>query len=524
MGQNKANYRKYCSKPALSTLNTLSPYINNKQLPTSFARVRTTLSDLPVLPSSKRSLQFALSACLLLPLTSCAGSSLQGAFQPDERLKDNPVLFGATRSSPSPQATTQPTLPDDFPDAIPIYPNATLASTGSANNTVASREGNSAPTTAYRWLTPDPSNKVLSFYNQQFQTNGWQVLSQPNDDLQGTFEAKKDDLQVMVTVQPAVFAAQPTNDSNRSTEIEIRYVQGGNATVAQAGNGATAPKPGDPNFIGPVLPDGDTTTVTTNPTAGATPTPEPNTFADLNKVPKELRSYVTDVAQLGVLSLASTQGKGNATSSTQLDPNKVITRREYARWLVAATNRFYADQPAKQIRLGVGTEQPAFQDVPRSDPDFPVIQGLADAGLIPSSLSGDSTTVSFRPDAPLTRENLVLWKVPIDTRQALPTASIDAIKQTWGFQDVAKIDPRAQRAVLADFQNGDLSNIRRVLGYTTLFQPKKPVTRAEAAAALWYFGAQGEGLSAKDVLKSAQTNSQTDTNQTTENQPPPTDG
>jgi hypothetical protein len=92
-----------------------------------------------------------------------------------------------------------------------------------------------------------------------------------------------------------------------------------------------------------------------------------------------------------------------------------------------------------------------------------------------------------------------LWKVPLDIRQALPAASLDAVKQTWGFQDVGKIDPKALRAVLADFQNGDQSNIRRVFGYTTLFQPKKPVTRAEAAAAIWYLGSQGEGISAKEA-------------------------
>ncbi|HEY9747138.1 MAG TPA: S-layer homology domain-containing protein, partial [Allocoleopsis sp.] len=91
--------------------------------------------------------------------------------------------------------------------------------------------------------------------------------------------------------------------------------------------------------------------------------------------------------------------------------------------------------------------------------------------------------------------------LPLDTRQALPTASLDAVKETWGFQDAAKIDPKALRAVLADFQNGDLANIRRALGYTTLFQPKKSVTRAEAAATLWYFGSQGEGVSALELLQ-----------------------
>jgi S-layer homology domain len=225
-------------------------------------------------------------------------------------------------------------------------------------------------------------------------------------------------------------------------------------------------------------------------------------FTDLNKTPKELQPYVSDLAKLGILTPASEGGKATQSQdSTLFVPNQVITRREYARWLVAANNRLYASQPAKQIRLSTDNAQPAFRDVPRNDPDFPAIQGLAEAGLLPSSLSGDSTTVTFRPDAPLTRENLVLWKVPADTRQALPTASLDAVKQTWGFQDAPRIEPKALRAVLADFQNGDSANIRRAFGYTTLFQPKKSVTRAEAAAALWYFGFQGDGQSAQEALK-----------------------
>jgi hypothetical protein len=52
----------------------------------------------------------------------------------------------------------------------------------------------------------------------------------------------------------------------------------------------------------------------------------------------------------------------------------------------------HGNSPAKQIREASATE-PAFQDVPRTDPDFAVIQGLAEAGLIPSPLSGDLTAV-----------------------------------------------------------------------------------------------------------------------------------
>jgi hypothetical protein len=41
----------------------------------------------------------------------------------------------------------------------------------------------------------------------------------------------------------------------------------------------------------------------------------------------------------------------------------IINRRTYARWLVKTYNKFNENTPAKQIRLGVKTSQPAFSDV-----------------------------------------------------------------------------------------------------------------------------------------------------------------
>lgn len=237
---------------------------------------------------------------------------------------------------------------------------------------------------------------------------------------------------------------------------------------------------------------GQPSNTASNSTSNSTsPSATPQRFADLTQAPSDLQPYIADLAELGVLQLTP--------AASEFKPNQAITRREFARWLMAANNEIFANQPANKIRLASPSETPAFQDVSSSDPDFTVIQGLASAGIVPSPLSGNSTIVTFRPDAPLTREDLILWKTPLDLRRSLPNATLEAVQQTWGFQDAASIDPRAQRAVLADFQNADLSNIRRAFGYTTLFQPKKPVTRAEAAAALWFFGTQGNGLSAKEA-------------------------
>ncbi len=423
--------------------------------------------------SPKRLTALSIAAFLLLPLASCTSpvsKSLQDALAADPQLKDNPSAFGSPKPTPSPIAqTNQAQLPADFPAEIPLYPNRALLEV-------------SQPEQGFltRWSSADGSDRVVEFYRQELQKNGWKLDGQPIDKTQGTFEASREGLQVAVNVRSG-------------TEFEIRVDRPSTtASIPQPSASPSAvPNPGSPDFVGPIpsaVPD-------PSPVAAATS----GSFTDLNKAPKDLQKYTQDLLQLGVLDLSA--NKSASKNQSLFEPNKVITRREYARWLVTANNRIYASRPARQIRLAVETSQPAFQDVGRSNTDFATIQGLAEAGLIPSSLSGDSTAVLFRPDAPLTREEMILWKMPVDMRQALPTATIESVKQTWGFQDAARIDSRGLRAVLADFQNGDQSNLRRAFGYTTLFQPKRSVTRAEAASVLWYFGFQGDGISAQEVLK-----------------------
>jgi len=202
-------------------------------------------------------------------------------------------------------------------------------------------------------------------------------------------------------------------------------------------------------------------------------------------LPESLRTAVQPVLALGVLTVPTTP------VSVWDQP---VTRRQFARWLFTVNNRLYADRPGQQIRGTSTNAIPTFRDIPTTDPDFTLIQGLAEAGILPSPLRGNATVTQFRPEAPLTREQMVLWKVPLDARQSLPTATIDRIAQTWNFQDSAQISGEALGAVVLDFQNGELSNIRRVFGYTTLFQPQKAVTQGEAIVALAYFGFQGQGV------------------------------
>ncbi|MEB3213262.1 MAG: S-layer homology domain-containing protein, partial [Leptolyngbyaceae bacterium] len=229
-------------------------------------------------------------------------------------------------------------------------------------------------------------------------------------------------------------------------------------------------------------------------------------FTDLDQAPEELQPYLEDLAVLGILTApqrSAENAEGSAanrsvSSSTAFKPNEPITRQEYAQWLLTANNLFYGDRPSRKIRTATSSTSSAFQDVSSSNPSYAAIQGLADAGLIPSSLSGD-TTVNFRPTAPLTREDLIRWKVPLDRRGALPSTTLSAVEEAWGFQDADQINPAALPMVFADYQNGDQSNILRAFGYTTLFQPQKAVTRAEAAAVLWHFGYQADGISADEL-------------------------
>ncbi len=450
------------------------------------------MSRRPVL-FDKRPILFAgFAACLVSLLTSCANSStgkaLERSFAADPNLKDNPtILGGSSQKNQENQESAQ--LPEDFPTEIPRYPEAKLENVEQL--TVPTAQG-----LRTIWSSSDPINAIQRYYQKEFESNNWQIVSQPTDESGGTLVARLNDLQVTVSIPSSApssnsretpSSSQPVagRTSASGTQFDIQYIRN-NGEVASQPTGTEPAKPAEPSDSGnqPAI----------------VPSASSQNFTDLDKLPQELRQHIEDLVALGVLTLDPSSSKNTSgATGTQFQPNKAITRREFARWLVAANNRIYANRPGLQIRFGSETSQPAFQDVPRSHPDFQSIQGLAEAGLIPSPLSGDSTAVLFRPDAPLTRENLLLWKVPLDIRQALPAASLDAVKQTWGFQDVGKIDPKALRAVLADFQNGDQSNIRRVFGYTTLFQPKKPVTRAEAAAAIWYLGSQGEGISAKEA-------------------------
>ncbi len=425
-----------------------------------------------------------LAVCLLAAVTACANSpnskALEEALAADPKLKQNPVVFSSPPPATAIETKSTAKLPPDFPTEIPLYPNAQLIE-------VSGETDPSPKNVRLRWESTDPVNSVQNFYSTEFGRRNWEIVSRPTAEGQGSLVATRDNLRVTVSLSP-------TQKVGGSTEFAIDYSKDipENSATFQPNNSESSASPTP--TLSPSNSEGTTPGSSASPKSAKVSEQE-------GQIPQQLRQYVADLTQLEVLKVRSTDSANLETASTLPKPNKIVTRREYARWLVAANNQIYASRQAKQIRLAVDSSEPAFSDLPKTDPDFSAIQGLAEAGVIPSSLSGETKDVKFRPDAPLTRETMILWKVPLDTRQVLPTANIEGVKEKWGFQDASKIDSQASRAILADFNNGDLANIRRVFGFTTLFQPKKSVTRAEAAASLWYFGVQDQGLSAKDALQ-----------------------
>lgn len=383
----------------------------------------------------------ALMRWIVVGLTLATLAACSGNSALEGRLQPDPSL------SPTDSGMITP-LPADNPESaipteIPRYPGAQL---------VVEKSNASPDRGSLVWTSTDPVNLVEQYYQDQLTQQNWQI-SQPfspaGDNL--PLIARKNDFAIRIAL------AAPNNN----TELTIDYKREG---------AALSPSP------------------EASPQVSPTPLPLNNGSVTLDQVPEPLRQPIQDVVALGII-------------PSQTNFNSLITRQDFAQWLVTANNKFFSNSPGKQIRLGSPSSQPAFKDVPASNSAFAEIQGLAEAGLIPSPLTGDTSAALFRPNALLSRENLIDWKIRLDLRKSPPPATLDNIKDTWGFQDTAKIDPKLLRSLYADYQNSDQANIKRVFGFTTLFQPKKPVTKAEAAVALSYFGYQGDGLSATDALQ-----------------------
>jgi hypothetical protein len=176
---------------------------------------------------------------------------------------------------------------------------------------------------------------------------------------------------------------------------------------------------------------------------------------------------IQDEAALGILDSATGAFK----------PDAPITRAQFVRWLVKAENVYFKDTVSKQIRLAK-TGPAQFVDVPVTNPDFPYIQGLANAGYV---IGIDKK--HFAPNSVLTREQLIAIKAAVDEGGNIQP--YPGVQSFLDYTDTAKINPVYATAIHEDASVRTTRNIARIWGALKTFSPKKPVTRSEAAIAIW---------------------------------------
>ncbi len=154
-----------------------------------------------------------------------------------------------------------------------------------------------------------------------------------------------------------------------------------------------------------------------------------------------------------------------------------ITRGEYMAILYYANNAIRSQK--NHLRLAPAYD-PGFTDIDSSHPAYKYVQALANAGY---SVGYPDNT--FKPDQPITREELIGTKVPLDIGTKGDRDSND-----WDFSDYEQIDRKFKSDINWDYKiDGDKgSNIQRAFGSIKSLKPKQSVWGYEAAATLWQFG------------------------------------
>lgn len=210
-----------------------------------------------------------------------------------------------------------------------------------------------------------------------------------------------------------------------------------------------------------------------------------NLFTDLDP---ELQTtvYIQDLGKLGVF---KDMGK-------EFKPYETITRAEYITWLFKAYNAIA--KGTDKIQLAPNFD-PGFKDISPSHPAYKYVASLANAGY---SVGYDDKT--FKPDQPITREEMIGIKLGIDTGKT-HKPEMQLMTHAWKFSDANQVDPKFSGYILADSSLIPFENIKRAFGTVGTFKPKQAVLRHEAAATLWGFKSPGiHGTSAPAALKRQQ--------------------
>lgn len=215
-------------------------------------------------------------------------------------------------------------------------------------------------------------------------------------------------------------------------------------------------------------------------------------FSDIADIPN--KEMIDDLSKLHVFDDLAAASSTN--TKALFKPLQPVTRGEYVTWLYRAYNAIKT--PDKQLHLAPQVAQ-QFSDTPPSHPAYKYIQAIANAGYSIGYKDG-----TFRPDKPLTREEMMGIKVGLDVGKDIPPYR-SQMENVWKYSDGKSVDERFTGFIEQDYYvSGPLgSNSQRAFGKIGTFKPKQAVLRYEAAGTLWQqgqFGNNGD-ITGADALK-----------------------
>jgi hypothetical protein len=121
---------------------------------------------------------------------------------------------------------------------------------------------------------------------------------------------------------------------------------------------------------------------------------------------------------------------------------------------------------------------------------------MANAGMV---IGYDETT--FKPDKPLTREELIAIKCGLDQGGVrFRDRDHERVELMWHWTDTRKISRQHLDAIYSEYFN-EAKNVSRTFGAIKMLRPQQAVTRGEAAICIWRIGDGSEGVTAAEAPK-----------------------
>lgn len=152
-----------------------------------------------------------------------------------------------------------------------------------------------------------------------------------------------------------------------------------------------------------------------------------------------------------------------------------ITRGQFLALLYYANNAIRDSDD--HIRLAP-SHQTSFTDIDTSHPMYKYVRAFDNAGF-----SVGYPNKTFKPDQPITREETIGIKLPVD--EGTPNSNI-VDSNPWKFSDIDRVDPKFVPYLHRDYVTG-YPNIKRAFGKLKSFKPKQEVYGYEAAGMVSQF-------------------------------------